>query len=318
MLFERFPIRYRRPDRTPIQLFLTEDRLLISCNLRFSDAALRLRPAGSGQTYAELVTDGIRDFWSGFCQLPLPDGPQPLTVEVMVMSTPLRRAATVRLRHMLFMPAHVRSPWYRHFWGLFRTGQLESIGTNWSREQPGAMILPYLQDPDLIRRIAAHEAGHLFGIGDAYGAIYRFYDAAPGTEWHMMHSNWAVQPDEILMMLQAHLTGRMQFFPRHFKWARFRAGFAAEIRQRLAEAERRLEQRSQERADRRHAAPARPVEPPAPDSAGKPMVEKWSPSVDNEEKPLAAAPQPAAAAPGSGAGPQDQPDSSPPSGGESR
>ena len=250
----------------PSSFFLTEDRLLISCNFHFSDKALCLRPDGCDQTYAELITEGIRMFWSGEYLLPLPEKLQPVTVEVLITSKPQHRAVPIRLRHMLFMPAHVRSPWYRHFWGLIRTGQIESIGTNWSREQPGAMILPYLQDPEQVRRIAAHEAGHLFGLGDAYGAIYRFYDAAPGTEWFMMNGNWAVQSTEILMMLRAHMTNRMQFFPRHFQWTRFRAGFIADIRLRLADAERRIEAYSQERRARN------PALQPAPTAAEEPTI----------------------------------------------
>lgn len=324
MLFQRFPIRYRHPDRTPIQLFLTEDRLLISCNFQFSDKALYLRPDGCDQTYAELIAEGIRMFWSGEYLLPLAEKLQPVTVEVLITSKPLHRAVPIRLRHMLFMPAHVRSPWYRHFWGLIRTGQIESIGTNWSREQPGAMILPYLQDPEQVRRIAAHEAGHLFGLGDAYGAIYRFYDAAPGTEWFMMNGNWAVQSTEILMMLRAHMTNRMQFFPRHFQWTRFRTGFIADIRLRLADAERRIEAHSQERRARNSALQPAPtaaeepsimiepaasgeptlmVEPATPGELdihaepNKPAVVEHAPAVDNEREESTAEPLSMPAAP---------------------
>jgi hypothetical protein len=105
------------------------------------------------------------------------------------------------------------------------------------------MILPTMDDPGQVMRIAAHEAGHLFGIGDAYAAIYRFYDAAPGTAHYMMHSNYAVQPEEGLMMLRAHVSGRMQFFPRSFNWHRFRKGFIAEMNQRLKTIEAMLDRR---------------------------------------------------------------------------
>jgi hypothetical protein len=251
MLSTRFPIRYKHPAKTPLQLFLAGDQLLISCHLRFSRRALTRCPSGSDRTYAELVCEGIRTYWEGFHLLPLSDGLKPLSVRVQITTGNGRRAALVQVKRMFIMPAHVRSPVHRLYWGLFKTGQLESIGTNWSLEQPGTMILPFMDDPEQVKRIAAHEAGHLFGIGDAYAAIYRFYDAAPGTGHYMMHSNWAVQPEEVLMMLNAHVTGRMQFFPRSFQWRRFRNGFAEEIDQRVKMAESQMAQWSEARARKR-------------------------------------------------------------------
>jgi len=250
MLFKLFPINYRHPARTPIQLFLTSDQLLISCRFHFSRQALTRGPAGSKLTYAELVSAGIKSYWEGHFILPVDGGLYPLSVRVQISTSPGRRAIPIMIRKLLFMPAHVRSPFYRLYWGLLRSRHLETIGTNWSKEQPGRMILPFMDDPGQVMRIAAHEAGHLFGIGDAYAAIYRFYDAAPGTEHYMMHSNWAVQPQEILMMLRAHVTGRMQFFPRTFKWERFRKGFAAEINQRMAQIEAQMARRAKLKAKR--------------------------------------------------------------------
>ncbi len=251
MLSERFPIRYKRPDRTPIQLFPSGNNLLISVNLEFSQQAKILCPEGWPQTYAELVVEGIRRFWSGSFLLPLPDENLSINVEVQITCSPRRRAAHVRVKRMFFKPPHVRSPWYRFFWGLPCTGQLESIGTNWSLEQPGIMILPMMQNPEQIQRIAAHEAGHLFGIGDAYAAIYRFYHAVPGTEHYMMHSNNTVQAREILMMLQAHSANRMQFFPRHFNWKHFCKGLATDFRQRLQATEQQLELFRQQRKQKK-------------------------------------------------------------------
>ena len=129
------------------------------------------------------------------------------------------------------MPAHVISPFYRRIWGIFRTGQIESLGFNWSPEHPGAMIMPPYGQPALIGSVAAHEMGHILGIGDAYGAIYRFYCAAPGTQAYMMHSNRQVQPQEIRMMLMAHSSGRMQFFPKSWDAQRFFRGLRLDARQ---------------------------------------------------------------------------------------
>ncbi len=247
MFHQWFPIHYPHPERTPIRLILAGDRLLIVCRLAFSSRALTSRPDGSSLTYAELVTEGIQRYWSGTYQLPTPEGVRPLTVTVEIRTAPAKPAVRVMIKRMLIMPAHVRSPLHRLYWGFFRYGHLETIGTNWSPEQPGHMVLPFLDDAGQVMRIAAHEAGHLFGLGDAYAAIYRFYDAAPGTAHYMMHSNLTVQPEEILMMLKAHVTRRMQFFPRSFNWHRFRNGFSAELNQRLKEVEARLERRAEKR-----------------------------------------------------------------------
>ena len=250
MFHQLYPIRYPHPERTPVRLILAGERLLIVCRLSFSRRALTTRPAGSDQTYADLVIAGIKSYWSGTYRIPTPNGPRPLSVEVQIRTAPAKRAIRVTVKRMLIMPAHVRSPIYRLYWGFFRYGHLETIGTNWAPEQPGHMILPYMEDPGQVMRIAAHEAGHLFGIGDAYAAIYRFYDAAPGTAHYMMHSNDAVQPEEILMMLRAHVTGRMQFFPRSFNWRRFRTGFVSELNQRLKTVEAMLDRRSAKKKKR--------------------------------------------------------------------
>ncbi len=59
----------------------------------------------------------------------------------------------------------------------------------------------------------AHEFGHILGLGDAYDAFYRFFYSAPGTDSYMMRFNRKVAPEEILMCMKAHRTGRMQYFP---------------------------------------------------------------------------------------------------------
>ena len=151
-----------------------------------------------------------------------------------------RHSVKISVRPMLFMPAHVISPLYRRFWGILRTGQLESLGLNWSPRHPGRIIMPPYRQVWMVKSVAAHEAGHIFGIGDAYAAIYRFYHEAPGTNGYMMNSNQSVHADEIKMMLKAHQTGRMQFFPRRWNTRLFFAGLAGDVRQRSRQIQIRL------------------------------------------------------------------------------
>ena len=49
------------------------------------------------------------------------------------------------------------------------------------RSHPGYITLAAQTPLYRIRRVAAPDAGHLYGLGDAYAAWYRFFSAAPGT-----------------------------------------------------------------------------------------------------------------------------------------
>jgi len=238
MLSDLYEIQYRHPRRTPVQLIIEGNRLTIDCCFRYNRRALRRTRDGS-QTLADLIEDGIRRSWSGLFPLDLPGMDEPVEVTVDIHRDRRRRAAPIHVRRLLLMPAHVGSPFYRRIWGILKTGQLESLGTNWSLEQPGCIVLPANDESWGFGQVAAHEAGHLFGLGDAYAAIYRFYHAAPETEQYMMHSNCAVQPAEILMLLRAHQTGKMQYFPRQWNSRRFISGFRRDLAQRAA----RLQQR---------------------------------------------------------------------------
>lgn len=261
-LEDLFSIRYRASERTPIQVRIVGNQVSITCRFRYNRRALQ--PAVTGQpSPADLIEAGIIRSWSGtydLRQTGLDGLTEPAEVRVRIVRQQgwfnRPRSVPIIVRRLLWMPAHVISPPYRRLWGIIKTGQLESLGTNWSLGQPGRMMLPLGLDPGVLEMIAAHEAGHLFGLGDAYAAIYRFYDAAPGTDHYMMHSNQAVQPAEILMLLRAHQCGRMQYFPRHWQSRRFWRGLKLDARLRIAELRRRnerlrLESRGKQAA-RRH------------------------------------------------------------------
>ena len=225
---------YRRPSRTPIQLSWSGRTLVVACCLRFNRRARSTGPADSpDQTYADLILAGIEQAWSGTYQLGTEEMPEPVTVLVRFQAEGTRKAAAVRVHRLLLMPAHVISPLYRRIWGIFRTGQLESMGLNWTPRHPGSIVMPPYRQARTVRSVAAHEFGHLLGIGDAYGALYRFYSAAPGTGRYMMHSNGQVQPEEIRMLIRAHASGRMQFFPRRWQTRVFRDGLRREFGQLL-------------------------------------------------------------------------------------
>ncbi|NLM19685.1 MAG: hypothetical protein GX217_06645 [Clostridiaceae bacterium] len=126
------------------------------------------------------------------------------------------RPIPIFVKKSKLLPSHVASGLFRRFWGIFRTGQIESFGYNWSRNFPGYAVINDLRSTQSLKQVAAHEAGHLFGLGDAYGAWYRFFYAAPNTEDYMMHYNTQVHTQEIAMLIRAYIKKKAQFFPRRF------------------------------------------------------------------------------------------------------
>ncbi|HHU53664.1 MAG TPA: hypothetical protein GXZ43_06290 [Clostridiaceae bacterium] len=140
------------------------------------------------------------------------------------------RPIPIFVKKTTILPSHVASGLFRRFWGIFRTGQIESMGYNWSRNFPGFAVINDFRNSHRLRQVSAHEAGHLFGIGDAYDAWYRFFYAAPGTKEYMMHYNTQVHPQEIAMLIRAYVKNKAQFFPRKFNLRRFSKGFYQEIK----------------------------------------------------------------------------------------
>lgn len=250
----------------PIQLQLTESGLVIDCLFTYNSRALGPRKeAEKDLSWADAIEAGIRQHWTGnwplsqgliqamelFCQK------RKLSLDLSTMTslavkmtikrqergrltpgllsfksslTRRRRPARIYVRPSFILPAHVASPLHRRFWGIFKSGQLESIGLNWSPKQPGYMVIPS-QTPDWrLAGVAAHEAGHLFGLGDAYAAWYRFYAPAKGTEAYMMRANQRVQTEEVAMLIRAQATGRMQYFPREFKLRTILAGLGTSLK----------------------------------------------------------------------------------------
>lgn len=266
-LLQRFPIRYRRPSHVPAQLIISGNRLRIRLFVRYAKSMLEIFP-GTDLTYADIAESGIRSNWSGrysFSWL-ADDGyeraqararlrvleskenpddsettPTPPAIRVTVefvrygstlalSEYPHQRFFRVKLSRGVLFPAHVVSPPWRWYWGFFRSGQLEGLHLNWVPEFPGNVTLQREPDRKRYQQIAAHEIGHILGIGDAYAANYRFFFEAPGTSNYMMCHNRRVQPEEIERTLTAHYRRRMQYFPKKFRLGTFFTGLSRSFR----------------------------------------------------------------------------------------
>lgn len=239
---------------------------MIDCLFAYNRRALgSMKGAAEEGSWADAIEAGIRQHWTGswplseslvqaldlFCQkrqlsldlstmtglavkmtIKREEG-RPLTPGLLSFKNSLtrrRRPARIYVKPSLILPAHVASPLHRRLWGFFKSGQVESIGLNWSPKQPGYMVIPSQTPGWRLAGLAAHEAGHLFGLGDAYAAWYRFYAPAAGTESFMMRANRKVQTEEVAMLIRAQATGRMQYFPRQFRLKTVLAGLGASFK----------------------------------------------------------------------------------------
>jgi len=263
-LQQRCPIRYRSLSRVPVQMLVNGNKLRIRFFVKYSKNMFEIFP-GTNLTYADIAEEGIRENWSGRYYFPWladdgyeraharasvrvldnkedPSETETVPLEPSVRTTvefvrydskaaadyPGQRYYQARLSCGTVFPAHVISPVWRWYWGFFRSFQLESLHLNWSRKYPGKVTFQKEPDRSAYRQICAHETGHLLGLGDAYGANYRFFYEAPGTGAYMMCHNRKVQPAEMEMIFNAHMTNHMQYFPKKFTAKVYFAGIKRE------------------------------------------------------------------------------------------
>lgn len=223
------------PEKIPVLLRREGNIWILDCCFQFNRRALRKEPPdAAGRSYAELICEGVSKAWSGTYHFKTAHQPEEIIIRVLIHKAPVRKPVKVCVRPLHLRSAYVISPFYRRIWGFFKTLQIESFGLNWTPEHPGKIVMLPFRPSSVVRRVAAHEMGHILGIGDAYGAFYRFYCEAPGTQDYMMHSNRQVQPEEIDMMFKAHQSGRMQFFPKTWKSSRFFLGLWQAVKRRAS------------------------------------------------------------------------------------
>lgn len=260
-LEQRYPIRYRWISRVPIQLRIVGNKMHIRFFVRYSKNMLTNFP-GTNISYADISEAGVRANWAGKYYFPwladdgyeramakasfrvlqneedptdndiTPSSPSVrVTVEFIRYGPrkisklfPMQKYFRVKLARGSLFPAHVTSPLWRWYWGFFRYLQVESLYLNWSRQYPGNVTLEKTASRHEFQQASAHETGHLLGLGDAYGANYRFFFEAPGTGGYMMCHNRRVHPEEIEMVCKAHMTNRMHYFPKTFSASTFFTG----------------------------------------------------------------------------------------------
>ena len=253
-LRERYPIRYRKPLKTPVQIIVGKNGITVRGYIAPHKSMLRPYATKEGKkdlslrrrlelfdnehshdgdkasapvyTFADAAIEGIMECWGKEYEL------EGLNFKVPVRVELIRKDGDPSLydRHQRFfgikmvrlsMTSFVSSSPWRWFWGFFKTGCPESMMINWSITSPGTIHLKEYYSLRSFKHVAAHEFGHVLGIGDAYDAHYRCFYEAPGTELFMMNRNASVDPQELEMVLRAHTTKRMQFFPFKISVKRF-------------------------------------------------------------------------------------------------
>lgn len=224
-------IVYKNRAKVPVQITVEEDRISILAYVdydRFMQGKFEGLKKVEDFTYADSFERGVKRFWEkrydlSYCGL----GSCDVDVTFVRKGSPEypqgQRCFKVR-KARISKTSFVSSPPTRLFWGLFAYLSPESAMLNWSLKHPGTINMQKYKNPSGFMRVSAHEFGHVLGIGDAYEAHYRFFYKAPGTEDFMMYHNTCVQPQELMMVLRAHQTGRMQYFPIKFSLKRYMKG----------------------------------------------------------------------------------------------
>lgn len=247
-----YPIKYRRPCDVPIKLDVQEHGVKIIVFADFSENMLTsykpyVRPftifnaSGADDdivndsllsskpdnfTFADAVEEGVKKNWEGSFNFPWyghdASGEIPVTVEFIRKGSnqaakyPNQRFVRINQNGILSKSSYVISSMWRWGWGVFKNKTIESLSLNWSPYHPGKMCIRRYKLLYTYEQVAAHEFGHLLGLGDAYGAPYRLFYQADNTVSYMMCHNRKVQNQELEMALRAHLLGSMQYFPVKF------------------------------------------------------------------------------------------------------
>lgn len=223
-------VNYKKPHKYPVRLENEDGKLVVYVFAKFSESLLKqyknsdesspdrdLSCKTNFYSYADAICEGIIRNWNGTYLLKN-DEKVCLDIKIIRYNGVKTKQRYLKFRHeILNSYSFVKSPFYRSIWGLARNRfHLESAGLNWSPKNPGTVYLKQTRTLHAYQQIAAHEFGHVLGIGDAYNAAYRFFYDAPGTNTYMMYHNSRVNPVEVAMMLKAQQTGKMQYFPIKF------------------------------------------------------------------------------------------------------
>jgi len=227
-LTKEVKIAYKNKLKTPVQINVEPDHIEIVAYLEAAPSMLKPYKSKKGvvdesKTFMDVAVNGIKRNWNNSYELDWVKN-QEIPVKVKIIRKdkhPYEKGQRfVKIRRTnISGTSFVMSQPYRWAWGLIKNrGMLESFTLNWSVTNPGTINLNrYIYMPNY-EQAAAHEFGHVLGLGDAYDAHYRFGYEAPNTKQFIMNQNKKVQPQEITMVLRAHQTNRMQYFPRKFNF----------------------------------------------------------------------------------------------------
>lgn len=246
--WDSFNIRYRDTKKAPVTISMQDNNIVITAHVKFApnmyDTFISTVPnsreaallkMGDNYTFADAALDGIKQHWEKSYTLPGFDEPVKLTINFVRFDDPDakyekgQRFFKIRLSR-ISNTSFVSSSPYRWLWGILFYLSPESVMLNWSPYATGTINMHRYKFLSVYKKTVAHEFGHILGIGDAYGAHYRFYYEVPDTYTYMMNTNVSVHPNEVMMVLNAHKTHRMQYFPMKFSLKTYIGGLKTDFR----------------------------------------------------------------------------------------
>lgn len=229
--WEKFKISYKSELKAPVSISVREDSIVFNVHIKFHKNMLRpyenkdpnycdsfLKNKEDGYTFADAAVEAINEHWGKSYTIKGFENPVRVVINVIryddkdAVFEKGQRFFKIKLSNFSDTSFVASSPW-RWLWGMPFYLCPESVMLNWSPYEPGTIHMHKYMSLKYFKKVIAHEFGHVLGIGDAYGAHYRFYYEAPNTSTYMMNNNLNVNPEELMMVLRAHETKRMQYFP---------------------------------------------------------------------------------------------------------
>jgi len=218
-----------------ITLIRNYGNIEISANLYFIGSLSRVREPTTNQTYETLAFDGIARVWKNFSFVVnsyTEDGTFDYFGDVQKVDVKfnLKKLTSIEAQNTTHLRVAVKErgqpiTWRNLNWNVGALGKRRFLGKNdielFKEFKPWFSKKIQIPNVDQFKNLAAHEFGHILGLGDAYtdsiGGIIQI--APPVTpeipDDEIMRSKWnrvMVYPNTIEMILEAFKLNRLQIY----------------------------------------------------------------------------------------------------------